>query len=180
MKGIANHSTKADEFSHFLPVSPPTTLLYRANNTSKIWHAIFGNLNFNYLQQLHNDKMVEGFPLIQTSNGVCSSFLVGKHPEKRYDFGKEHRVASILDLIHSDVAGPIPTTSINGCRYFLTCIDDYSRFSWIYFMKQKSKFFEICKFFKAMVENSSRKNLKSIRSDNGGEYIKTYFQQYCE
>ena len=79
--------------------------------------------------------MVEGLPLIQTSDGVCPSFLVGKHPKKRYEFGKAHRVASILDLIHCDVAGPIPTTSINGCRYFLTFIDDCSRFYWIYFMK---------------------------------------------
>ena len=79
-------------------------------NTSKIWHERFGHLNFKYLQQLHNDKMVEGFPLIQTSDGVCPGCLVGKHPEKTYDVGKAHRAASILDLIHSDVVGPIPTT----------------------------------------------------------------------
>ena len=79
-KGIANNATKDSEFSHFLHVSPPTTLLTHANNTSKIWHERFGHLNFKYLQQLHNDKMVEGFPLIQTSDGVCSCFLVGKNP----------------------------------------------------------------------------------------------------
>ena len=78
MKGIANHATKAYEFLQFFHVSPPTTLLTHANNTSKIWHEIFENLNFKYLQQLHNDKMVEGFPLIQTSDGVCLGFLVGK------------------------------------------------------------------------------------------------------
>ena len=59
-KGIANHSTKAYEFSHFLPISSPTTLLSHANNTSKIWHERFGHLNFKYLKQLHNDNMVEG------------------------------------------------------------------------------------------------------------------------
>ena len=48
-KGIANHSTKVYEFSHFLHVSPPTTLLSHSNNTNKIWHAIFGHLNFKYL-----------------------------------------------------------------------------------------------------------------------------------
>ena len=90
VKGIANHSTKAYEFSHFLPVSPPTTLLSHANNTSKIWHEIFGHLNFKYLKQLHNDNMVEGFPSIQTSDGVCVGCLVGKHPEKKYDVEKEH------------------------------------------------------------------------------------------
>ena len=117
MKGIANHSTKAYELSHFLPFSPPKNLLSHANNTINIWHERFDHINFKYLQKLHNDKMVKGFPSIQTSNGVCVGCLVGKHPEKRYDVGKAHRVASILDLIHSDVAGPMPTNSINGCRY---------------------------------------------------------------
>ena len=58
VKGISNHSTKAYELSHFLHVSRPTALLYHANNTSKIWHERFSHLNFKYLQQLHNDKMV--------------------------------------------------------------------------------------------------------------------------
>ena len=145
-KGIANHSTKSYEFSHFLSISPPTALLSHANNTSKIWHERFGHLNFKYLQQIHNDKMVEGFPSIQTSNGVCVGFMVGKNPKKKYDVWKAHRVASILDLIHSDVARPMLTNSINGCRYFLTFIDDCSWYRWIYFMKKK-EFFESFKLF---------------------------------
>ena len=104
--------------------------------------------------------------------------LVGKHPEKRYEVGKAHRDASILYLIHSDVSGLMPTTSINGSRYFLTFIDDCSRFCWVYFMKQKSEVFEIFKVFKALIENSFRKKIKSIRSDNGGKYIKRYFEHY--
>ena len=98
--------------------------------------------------QLHNDKMVEGFPLIQTLDGVCLGCLVGKHPKKRYEVGKENRAVSILDLIHSNVVGPMPTTSINGCRYFLTFIDDCSRYYWIYFMKQKLEVFDILNFLK--------------------------------
>ena len=85
-----------------------------------------------------------------------------------YEVGKAHTDASTLDLIHSDVVGPMPTKSINGCRYFLTFIDDCSRYCWIYFMKQKSKVFETFKVFKAMVENSFNKNIKSIRSNGGG------------
>ena len=102
-KGFTNHALKAYEFSHFLLVSHPTNLLTHANNTNKIWHERFGNLNFKYIQQLQNDKMVEGLPLIQTSDGVCLGCLVGKHPKKRYEVGKETRAASTLDLIHNDV-----------------------------------------------------------------------------
>ena len=132
------------------------------------------------MKRLHNDNMVEGFPSIQTSDVVCVGCLVGKHPEKKYDVGKAHRVVSTLDLIHNDVVGHIPTNSINGCRYFPTFIDDFSRYWWIYFMKLKSEFFETFKSFKAMVENSFNKNIKSIRFDGGGEYVKRYFQKFCE
>ena len=65
-KGISNHATKDYDFSHCLHVSHPTALFSHAKNTGKIWHERFGHLNFKYLQQLHNDKMVEGLPLIQT------------------------------------------------------------------------------------------------------------------
>ena len=124
--------------------------------------------------------MVEGFPLIQTSDGVCPGCLVGKHSEKRYEVGKAHRAESIVDLIHSDVSGPMPTTSINGSKYFLTFNDDCSRFCWVYFMKHKLEVFGIFKVFKALIENIFNKNIKYIRTDNGGEYIKRYFQHYSE
>ena len=63
---------------------------------------------------------------------------------------------------------------------FLTFIDDCSRYCWIYFMKQKSKVFETFKVFKAMVENSFNKKIKSIIFDKGGEYIKGDLQSFCE
>ena len=117
-KGFDNHASKAYEFSHFLPASHPRALLTHANNTSKLCHEKFGHLNFKYIQQLHNDKMVEGFPLIKTSDGVCLGCLVGKHSKKRYEVGKATRAASTLDMIHIDVSGPMPTTSIKGIRNF--------------------------------------------------------------
>ena len=58
--------------------------------------------------------------------------------------------------------------SINGSIFFLYFIDDCSMFCWVYFVKQKSEVFKIFEVFKALIENSFRKNIKSIRSDNGG------------
>ena len=101
--GVSNHAFKAYGFSHFLPNSYLSALLTHANNKSKLWHEIFGHLNFKYFQQLHNEKMVEGFPLIKSSKGICISCLVGMHPEQRYEVGKARRAVSTLDVIHSDV-----------------------------------------------------------------------------
>ena len=86
--------------------------------------------------------------LMQTSDGVCAGCLVGKHPKKRYDFGKEHIDEYILNLIHSDVAGTILTNPINGCRYFLTFIDDCSRYCRVYFMQKNYKFLRLLKFLR--------------------------------
>ena len=124
-KGPPNHAFKEYEFYHFLPHSYPSSLLTHANDTSMIWNEIFVHLNFKYFWQLHNEEMVEGFPLIKSSQGVCNGFLVGKHPKWRYEVGKERRDASTLDLVHINVFGPIPTSSMNGSRDFSTFIDDY-------------------------------------------------------
>ena len=73
----------------------------------------------------------------------------------------------MLDLIHSDVCGPIPSTYLSGYGYYVTFIDDYSRNTWIYFFKTKSEVFGKFKEFKALIENHSEKRIKTLRSDNG-------------
>ena len=89
---------------------------------------MFGHMNYKYLQELHRDEMVEGLPQIRSSNGACIGCVVGKHPEHRYEKGKERRETQPLGLVHSYFIGPFPTPSYGGSRYVLTFIDDYSRF----------------------------------------------------
>ena len=78
-KGVANHASKAYEFSHFFPYSHQSSLLTHDNETIRLRHERFGHLNFKYLQQLHNEGMVEGFLLVKFSQGICKCCLVGKH-----------------------------------------------------------------------------------------------------
>jgi len=72
------------------------------------------------------------------------------------------------------------TQSIGGSCYFLTFIDDYSRKTWVYFLKQKSETFAKFKEFKALVENQSDRQIKVLRSDRGGEYYSKAFHEYCK
>ena len=76
-----------------------------------------------------------------------------------------------MGLIHSDISGPMAITSVNGSRYVLTFIDDFSRYTWAFFIKKKSEVLEKFIELKALLENASEKNIKSLRSDNGGEYF---------
>ena len=69
--------------------------------------------------------------------------------------------------------------SMSQDKYALTFIDDFSRYCWVYFLKHKSKVFGLFKVFKDLVENQYGRKLKVLRSDNGGEYLKSKFIQYC-
>ena len=86
----------------------------------------------------------------------------------------------MLELIHSDVCGPMSSTSLSGFEYYITFIDDFSRKTWIYFLKAKSEVFEKFKEFKALIENLSDKKIKILRSDNGGEYTSKEFDAFCK
>ena len=92
--------------------------------------------------------------------------------------GKGHRAAETLELIHSDVCGPMSVTARGGFSYFITFIDDYSRYGYVYLMRYKSEAFEKFKDFKAEVEKQLSKSIKSLRSDRGGEYLSEEFQDY--
>jgi transposase InsO family protein len=89
------------------------------------------------------------------------------------------RSAGVLDLVHTDVCGPMSRASLSGCEYYLTFIDDYSRKTWIYFLKTKSEVFKRFQEFKALVENQTGKRIKVLRSDNGGEYSSSQFVDFC-
>ena len=74
--------------------------------------------------------------------------------------------------MHSDVCGPMKTTSMGAAKYFVTFIDDFSRMVWLYPIKAKSECFDKFKEFKALVEKQLEKKIKVFRSDNGGEFMK--------
>jgi transposase InsO family protein len=82
-------------------------------------------------------------------------------------------------LVHSDVCGLIPSTSLSGYVYYVSFIDDYSRKNWVYFLKSKYEVLEKFKEFKALVENLPERKIKTLRLDNGGEYTSNEFGIFC-
>jgi hypothetical protein len=82
-------------------------------------------------------------------------------------------------LIHSDVCGPMSVESVSGFKYFVLFIDDYSRKTWIYFLKAKDEVFDKFQEFRALVENQTGRKIRVLRSDNGGEYTSKEFMDYC-
>jgi hypothetical protein len=119
--------------------------LTHADESSRIWHKRFGHLNFIYMQHISKKILVDGLPDIHFSKGVCEGCVLGKHPQEKFNKGKSQRASTPLDLIHSDLMGPFPHPSINKVRFFLIFVDDFSRFTWIYFLRKKSEVFNTSK-----------------------------------
>ena len=108
-------------------------------------------------------------------NFDCTSCQLGKQPALPFN-NNESISNSIFELIHSDVWGPSLVTSIGGSRYIVVFIDDYSRYSWIFTMKSRSKILPIYNNFAKMVETQFSKRIKTFRSDNALEYTQYVFQ----
>ena len=84
----------------------------------------------------------------------------------------------MLELVHTDVCGPMSTQAKGGYEYFITFTNDYSRYGYVYLMRRKFEAFEKFKEFRAEVENQLGKHIKAIRSDRGGEYLLGDFKDY--
>ena len=145
----------------------------------RLWHMRFGHLNEGDMRRL--PSMVEGLEngFKGIIGGRCLGCPLGK--QHRQPFPKVRRAnmtTDLLDLVHSDVIGPINPASIGGKRYILTFIDDKSRMAWVYLMSRKGQTFSCFMEWMKLVERQSGKKLRTLRTDNGGEYTSGEFNDF--
>jgi Integrase core domain len=100
--------------------------------------------------------------------GPCIECVKGKQTSI-HKYTANH-TTDALELIHTDICEPFPTAARNGHVYFISFIDDYSRYDYIYLIKEKAQALDTFKFFKLEVELQLNKRIKSVRSNRGGEY----------
>ena len=124
------------------------------------------------MKKLHKDGLLES--LDYESLDACEPCLMGKMTKTLFSGTMEH-ATDLLEIIHTDVCGPMSVDARGGYHYFLTFTDDLSRYEYIYLMKHKSKTFEKFKEFQSEVENHRKKKIKFLRSDRGGEYLSCEF-----
>ena len=147
---------------------------------SKLWHKRYGHYNLKSIQFAQKQELVKDLPNIQVCSEVCEGCQLGKQHRLPFPSSATWRANEKLQLVHSDVCGPMKTTSLNGSKYFILFIDDFTRMTWVYFLKQKSEVFSIFKKFKALVEAQSGCFLKKLRTDNGKEYTSAEFNVFCD
>jgi hypothetical protein len=108
---------------------------------------------------------------------VCKGCAQGKNIKNPFP-KSESKSEGVLELIHSDVCGPMPSTSLSGYVYYVSFIDDYSRKTLVYFLKSKDELFGKFKEFKALIENISERKIEILKIDNGGEYTSNEFVRF--
>ncbi|MCO5557878.1 hypothetical protein L7F22_011450 [Adiantum nelumboides] len=145
-----------------------------------LWHKRLGHIIHQSIMHLKKEGLVEGLPTFQVNEepNLCPSCQFGKQQRRRFS-KSTYRARQPLELIHSDVWGPSQTTSMGGAHYFLTFVDDMSRKVWVYFLKNKYEVFSYFKQFKAMVEKECGRFIKTLRSNQGGEFKSKEFEELC-
>ena len=147
------------------------------SNKTYLWHCRLGHINEKRISKLHKDGYLDKFDF--ESYEACEPCLIGKMTKAPFT-GQGERATERLELIHSDVCGPMRTMARGGFYYFITFTDDFSRYGYVYLMKNKSDSFEKFKEYKAEVEKQTTKSIKTLRSDRGGEYLSQEFKNFLK
>lgn len=158
----------------------PQLNVVEKENKERLWHRRYGHLGEKSLQKLAKTGLVERFDYnVKRGIGFCETCVGGKHHRSPFETSSS-QTKEPLELVHSDVCGKMREKSIGGAQYFLTFIDDKTRYTWVYLLKTKDQVFDRFLEWKALIEKSSGRKLKTLRSDNGGEYTSAKFAAYLK
>ena len=145
-----------------------------------LWHKRMGHLNFDNIVKISKNEVVRDFPkIVKPLNSACRHCQHGKQTRASFKT-KEHMTSHLLEMVHTDLCGPTRTKILQGEYYCMLLIDDYTRMTWVTFLKEKSEAFEKFKIFKAMVKNETYMKIKCLKSVKGGEFTSNEFNDFFE
>ncbi|KAL0294483.1 UNVERIFIED_CONTAM: Transposon Ty2-GR1 Gag-Pol polyprotein [Sesamum radiatum] len=134
------------------------------HENAQIWHARLGHISKDRIRRLVDSKNLEIDNLDHLP--TCESCLKGKMTKKPF-VGQSAIANGLLDLVHTDVCGPLSIPARGGFSYFITFTDDHSRYGYVYLMRYKSEAFGRFKEYRLEVENQTNRKIKAFRSDRG-------------
>ena len=135
----------------------------------------------DHLSRLNNKEMVKGIPYLNfEKDRVCDACQLGKQTKSSFKSIKDILTSRPLELIHMDLFGPTQTKSLSENRFAFVLVDDFSRFTWVFFLEHKNQAFSHFQAFKKRVEKENDSSILRIRNDRGGEFINLPFITFCE
>ncbi|KAI3746473.1 hypothetical protein L6452_08907 [Arctium lappa] len=148
---------------------------------SSLWHRRMCHMNFKTMNKLVKNNLVRGLPSkLFSCDDHCVACLKGKQHKTSHKTKEINSISSCLQLLHMDLFGPTNVISIGKKSYCLVIVDDYSRFTWVYFLRTKDETSGLIKSFILRIENQTNQKVKVIRSDNGTEFKNLDLNTFCE
>nr|GEZ19902.1 integrase, catalytic region, zinc finger, CCHC-type, peptidase aspartic, catalytic [Tanacetum cinerariifolium] len=165
-----------------MAASSPVSLMSKATSTkSWLWHRRLSHLNFGTKNDLSRLNLVNGLPKFKyEKDHLCFACEKGKSKKASHPPKLVLSDNSKLELLHMDLCGPMSVASINGKKYILVIVDDYSRYTWVYFLHSKGETPEIIKKFIAQTQLNYKAKICKIRPDNGTEFKNENLKAYYE
>uniref|UniRef100_A0A6V7M0T8 Integrase catalytic domain-containing protein n=1 Tax=Bracon brevicornis TaxID=1563983 RepID=A0A6V7M0T8_9HYME len=143
------------------------------------WHRRFGHRDPKAIEKLIENELAEGVEIKKCNEiQVCSSCIKGKLSRKPFPKESLSKTTKRLELLHMDLCGPMPTKTVGGRRYLMTIIDDFSRYTFVYLLTEKSQDERVIRDFIAEMKTQYGEKPKCFRSDRGGEFMSHDLMQF--
>nr|GEY63889.1 retrovirus-related Pol polyprotein from transposon TNT 1-94 [Tanacetum cinerariifolium] len=157
-------------------------LLSKASkNKSWLWHRRLNHLNFGTINKLARKDLVRGLPRLKfEKDHLCSACQLGKRKKHNHKPKAENTNLEVLNTLHMDLCGPMRVQTINGKKYILVIVDDYSRFTWVKFLRSKDETSEIVIKFITQIQVGLNKTVRYVRTVNGTEFVNHTMTEYYE
>ncbi|GKA31160.1 putative ribonuclease H-like domain-containing protein [Tanacetum coccineum] len=170
------------DLKNIVPLGGLTCLVAKATfDESNLWHRRLGHINFKTMNKLVMGNLVRGLPSkIFENNHTCVACQKGKQHKASCKTKTVSSISQPLQMLHMDLFGLTFVKSLMKKMYCLVVTDDYSRFSWVFFLATKDETSEILKTFITDIENLIDLKVKVIRCDNGTEFKNKVMNQFCE
>ncbi|GJR85204.1 putative ribonuclease H-like domain-containing protein [Tanacetum coccineum] len=168
------------DLKNVVPSGGLTCLFAKATiDESNLWHRRLGHINFKTMNKLVRGNLVRGLPLKLFENDhTCVACQKGKQHKASCKTKLVSSISQPLQMLHMDLFGPTFVRSINHKIYCLVVTDDFSRFSWVFFLATKDETSGILKTFITGIENQINQKVKIIRCDNGTEFKNNDMNQF--
>ncbi|GJY04293.1 retrovirus-related pol polyprotein from transposon TNT 1-94 [Tanacetum coccineum] len=150
------------------------------DDNSTLWHRRLGHANMRLIQSLASKELVRNLPKLKFDQHFCDACKIGKQAHASHKAKNVVSMTKCLELLHMDLFGPSAVRSYRGNRYTLVIVDDYSRYTWTRFLKNKTEAFDQFKIFSKKIQNQLGCTIVSIRTDHGKEFDnEVQFGEFC-
>jgi len=146
----------------------------------KLWHQRLGHLHLKGIKKAITSEAIRGLPDLKIVEGsICGECQIGKQTRMSHPRLEHQATSKVLELLHMDLMVPMQVESTGGKRYVLVVVDDFSRFTWVNFIREKSNTFDVFKELCTQLQREKGYAIVRIRSDHGTEFETAKFDEYC-